>query len=491
MIARSLRGALVLAAFASPGALAAQAPRSVATPAESPAVLRAREVVALWNGPATRAAYTAFVDSVFSPEFQRMVPMEQHLGSLFQMSNQFGGIDSTVVESVSDTSATLRLRGHLMGTWTTMTVAVTPDAPHRIARPMGFRGVPGGSPPAAPSTPEAAARELDALARRLADADAFSGGVLVAREGRVVFQGAYGLASRELGVPNRVDTRYNLGSINKMFTTVSILQLVEAGKLSLDDDVAKWLPGVLRDDVAARIRIRNLLSHTSGLGDFLFTPEMETKNVARFRSIADYLPLVKADTGQFAPGTRWSYSNTGFLLLGAIVEKASGVPYERYVHDHVFVPAGMTDTEWPYFDQSPRNVAFGYERELGESGAVWASNRYNLPVHGSPAGGGVSTVADMFRFLEALRTHELLKPETTTMMLSPKPELGSPQYGFGTQIFAADGMVGHTGGGPGTRSWVSMDPGTGLIVIVLGNSTGQVRPVVSRATELYRAPPRG
>lgn len=488
MISRSLRGALAVAALTIPAALAAQAPRPVHATAETPATRRARQVLALWSAQPSRPAYAAFADSVFAPDFLAMAPMDRHTGALFDLYNNLGGIDSVAVQSASDSTATLLLRSRLLGTWSTLTVAVTPDAAHRIARPLEMRGGPREMQPQRPraSSTEAAGRELDSFAKQLADADAFSGGVLVGVGGRVLFQGAYGMASRELGTPNRVDTRFNLGSINKMFTTVSILQLVEAGKLSLDDPVAKWLPGVLRDDVAARIRIRHLLTHTSGLGDFLFTREMAQRNVANFRSIADYLPLVKSDTGQFAPGTSWSYSNTGFLLLGAIVEKASGQPYEQYVQQHVFAPAGMTDTEWPYFDQSPRNVAFGYERGLGESGAVWASNRYNLPVHGSPAGGGVSTLADMFRFLDALRTNRLLKPETTQMMLSPKPEMNAPQYGFGTQIFAADGMVGHTGGGPGTRSWVSMDPKTGLIVIALGNSTGQTRAVVSRAIELYK-----
>lgn len=485
---RSLRGALAIAALTLPAALAAQAPRPVHATAETPATRRARQVLALWSAQPSLAAYSAFADSVFAPGFLGMAPLDRHTSVLFDLYNNLGGVDSVTVQSASDSVATLLVRSRLLGTWTALTVAVTPDAAHRIARPLEVRGGPRELQPQRPrpSSTEAAGRDLDAFARQLADADAFSGGVLAGVNGRVLFQGAYGMASRELGAPNRVDTRFNLGSINKMFTSVSILQLMEAGKLSLDDPVSKWLPGVLRDDVAARIRIRHLLTHTSGLGDFLFTREMEKLNPAQFRAIADYLPLVKSDTGRFEPGSSWSYSNTGFLLLGAIVEKASGQPYEQYVRDHVFAVAGMTDTEWPYFDQSPRNVAFGYERELSAGGAVWGSNRYNLPVHGSPAGGGVSTVADMFRFLEALRTNRLLKPETTQMMLSAKPEMNAPGYGFGTQVFPADGMVGHTGGGPGTRGWVTMDLKTGLVVVVLGNSTGQTRAVVSRAVELFK-----
>ncbi|HET7230425.1 MAG TPA: serine hydrolase domain-containing protein [Longimicrobium sp.] len=488
MIRRSLLGAFAVAALTIPAALAAQAPRPVSTVTETPATRRARQLVALWNGQPSRAAYNAFVDSVFAPGLRERFPREQHTGALFQMGDNLGGVDSVTVQAASDTSATLLVRSRLTGSWSALAVAVTPDGAHQLSRPMQLRPPPAGmnAPRPRPASTEAAGRELDGFAKGLADADAFSGGVLVGLNGRVLFTGAYGMASRELAAPNRVDTRYNLGSINKMFTTVSILQLMEAGKISLDDPVSKWLPGVLRDDVGGKIRIRHLLTHTSGLGDFLFTPEMEKLNPAQFRAIADYLPLVKADTGAFEPGSRWAYSNTGFLLLGAIVEKAGGQPYEQYVREHVFAPAGMTDTEWPYFDQSPRNVAFGYERELVDGGVVWSSNRYNLPVHGSPAGGGVSTVADMFRFMDALRTNKLLKAETTQLMLSPKPEMNSPQYGFGTQIFPADGMVGHTGGGPGTRSWISMDPRTGLIVIVLGNSTGQTRAVVSRAIELYK-----
>lgn len=488
MSPRILRNALVLAAALVPAAAAAQAPQR-ASLAETPAVRRARQLVALWNAPPSRAAYRAFVDSAFAPAFRDQFPVEEHTGALFQIGDNLRGADSIVVRAATDTSATLLVRSRVSGSWATVNVAVAPDAGHRIARPMQVRPAPAeGGPRPRPASPEAAARELDAFAKRLADADGFSGGVLVGQNGRVLFQNAYGLASRELDAPNRVNTRFNLGSINKMLTTVSILQLMEAGKLTLDDPVAKFLPGALRDDVAAKVRIRHLLTHTSGLGDFLFTPEMQRLNPAQFRSIADYLPRVKNDTLRFEPGARWAYSNTGFLLLGAIVEKASGQPYEEYVRQHVFVPAGMTDTEWPYFDQAPKNVAFGYERELGDAGVVWSSNRYNLPVHGSPAGGGVSTVGDMFRFLEALRGNRLLKPETTQMMLTAKPEMNSPQYGFGTQLFP-DGTVGHTGGGPGTASWVSVDPRTGLVVIALGNMTGASGAVVRRAKELFAPPP--
>lgn len=488
MIARTLRNALVLAAALAPAALAAQAPRPAAV-AETPAVRRARQLVALWNAPPTRAAYTAFVDSALAPAFRNQVPMEEHVEALFEMGNNLGGADSVMVRAATDTSATLLVRSRVSGNWATVSVAVAPDAGHRIARPMQVRGtqLEGAAPRPRPASPEAAARELDAFARRLAEADAFAGGVLVGQNGRILFQNAYGLASRELDVPNRVNTRFNLGSINKMLTTVSILQLMEAGKLTLEDPVAKWLPGALRDDVASKVRIRHLLTHTSGLGDFLFLPEMQRLSPTQFRSIADYLARVKNDTLRFEPGSSWAYSNTGFLLLGAIVEKASGKEYEDYVREHVFAPAGMTDTDWPYFDQAPRNVAYGYERSLGSAGVVWSSNRYNLPVHGSPAGGGVSTVADMFRFLEALHGNRLLKAETTRMMLSAKPEMNSPQYGFGTQLFP-DGAVGHTGGGPGTASWISLDPRTGLVVVALGNVVGQTGSVVRRAKELF-APP--
>lgn len=272
------------------------------------------------------------------------------------------------------------------------------------------------------------------------------------------------------------------GSIGKMFTAVSILQLVEQGTISLDDPLGKYLPGVIPAPGDADIRIKHLLTHTSGLGDFLWRPQMMSANRAQYRLIADYLPLLKDDRPSFTPGTKWSYSNTGFLLLGAILEKVEGLPYDGAIARRVFQRAGMTETGNLDLDLVPKGISHTYTRELTASGEErWRSDRYQQPVHGTPAGGGWSTAADMARFVDALRSNKLLSAELTAQMLTPKPELSSPNYGFGTQIFdSTTNMVGHTGGGPGTAAVVQFDKTTGLTAIVLSNNAGPSVAVVRR-----------
>jgi CubicO group peptidase (beta-lactamase class C family) len=331
-------------------------------------------------------------------------------------------------------------------------------------------------PPASPAA-------MDAQIRELAEADRFSGAVLVTQADDVVLREGYGMASREFGVPNRPETRFILGSINKMFTAVAVLQLVERGEISLDDTVAQHLQGVLSDEVAERVTVRHLLTHTSGLGDFLFTPEMEGRDRSVYRTLDDYLPLLADDTLAFEPGTEWGYSNTGYLVLGALLEAVTGEDYTDLVRARVFAPAGMTDTGSPELDRVPHNLASTYTPVSDERADGFRSDRYEQVVKGTPAGGGFSTLDDMHRFARALLDGRLLEPETVELMLSAKPELQSPRYGFGAQLLWGD-WVGHTGGGPGTRDFFMFRPSTGDVIMVFGNMVGETVDVVTAARRL-------
>lgn len=292
--------------------------------------------------------------------------------------------------------ATAVLQAGRLEAWRTLTVAVEAEAPHRIRDLGPYRrtAAPDGRE-ATPTSPE----ELDAYTRRIAAAELFSGGVLAARGDEAVLRSAYGEASKEYGIPNRPDTRYILGSINKMFTAVAILQLVERGALSLEDTVGEHLPGVLPDTVAEAVTIRHLLTHTSGLQDFLFTPQMEARNRAGYRTVADYLPLLADDTLAFEPGTEWGYSNTGYLVLGALLQAVTGEDYYEYIRRTILEPTGMTATGWPELDRIPENVASTYERVFDRGRPGFVSDRYTQVVKGTPAGGGFSTLDDMHRGL--------------------------------------------------------------------------------------------
>jgi CubicO group peptidase (beta-lactamase class C family) len=315
----------------------------------------------------------------------------------------------------------------------------------------------------------AALESLEGKASELAAKDQFSGCVLVGRGGKIVFQKAYGLADREKHVGNRVDTKFRIGSMNKMFTATAILQLVGEGKLDLDAPLGKYLPDYPNHDLAAKVTIRNLLTHTGGTGD-IFTPEYEKQRLET-RELSDYVKLFGARALEFEPGSTWAYSNYGFVLLGVVVEKVSGVSYYEYVRQNIFAKAGMKDTgSLPEADHVPL-LSTGYLRK----DAQWVTNADTLPWRASSAGGGYSTVGDLFRFAQALSAGKLIKPELFAQMTSSQEGAGKMppgmHYGFGMSISEGPqgARFGHGGGAPGMNGELRIYPKTHTVVAVLAN----------------------
>ncbi|HVR38563.1 MAG TPA: serine hydrolase domain-containing protein [Thermoanaerobaculia bacterium] len=224
---------------------------------------------------------------------------------------------------------------------------------------------------------------LDALVQR----DLFSGVVLVIRNGQPVFQKAYGFANKDFEVPNTMQTRFNIGSINKIFTMTALKQLRDAGKLSFDDKLSRFLPQYAFAD---KITIAQMLEHSSGLGDF-FGDEYDALPKDRIRTLSDYVPLFADKPLEFEPGAQRRYSNAAYILLGIVIEKISGMPYDEYLRTKIFTPAGMADTGAFDADAVVARRAVGYTRD-------GRSNLYSLPGHGSSAGGGYSTAADLVAF---------------------------------------------------------------------------------------------
>ena len=207
----------------------------------------------------------------------------------------------------------------------------------------------------------------------LAKQDKFSGVVLIAKDGKPVFEKAYGLANKAKNIPNNTETRFNLGSMNKMFTAVAIAQLAEAGKLSFDDTVGKHLPDYPNKDVANKVTIHQLLTHTSGLGSY-WNAKFEAKK-ATIKSVSDYLALFADEPLKLEPGKRFQYSNSGFIVLGAIIEKVSGQSYYDYVREHIYKPAGMKNTDAYEMTANTPNLAMGYTNEGGR-GARTATRKH-------------------------------------------------------------------------------------------------------------------
>jgi CubicO group peptidase (beta-lactamase class C family) len=251
-------------------------------------------------------------------------------------------------------------------------------------------------------------RRLQTSLDSLAKMDQFSGVVVVAKAGAPVFQHAYGIADRKHGVANNVETAFNLGSINKVFTQIAILQLRAAGKLDPDSTLAKYWPDYPNKEVARRITLRQLMRHTSGIGGNIFDPPAGGKR-NDIRALRDYLPLFVNEPLQFEPGTRNAYSNAGYVVLGLLVERLSGQDYYSYVREHIFEPAGMTRTGSFFVDSLPSNTAIGYTRgeEDAPPNTPLRPNTNDLPGRGSSAGGGYSTAQDLTRFVQALREHRI------------------------------------------------------------------------------------
>ncbi len=436
---------------------------------------RIRQVIGVVDsGDPARVA--ALVKGGFAPPL-RDLPLQDHLDTLLGLHDRTRGLEvhgvRRYVEARPPETEVVIARGRLAGDWLGLTFTFDATAEARITGlEVGAARPPRDLPLPPPLTIEQARAELGAFLDRLAEAEVFSGTVLLARNSQVVFEAARGFADRNHGVPMRMDSRLNLGSMDKMFTAVVIGQLVDEGKLSFQDPVSRYLGGKgwTKADLS-KVRVEHLLSHTSGLGNYFNETYRRTARQL-LRRVDDYKPLVAGETLAFEPGTNGQYSNTGFLLAGAMIEAVTGRDYFDVVRERVYAPAGMPDSDSYDIDLVVPNLAVGYSKERTTSGVRWRSNTFAHVIRGGPAGGGYSTARDLLRFAEALRAGRLLSPATAAVLWSPKPELhGNPNYGFGFGIGrdALGRRVGHTGGFSGISSTLDVYLDTGWAVVVLSN----------------------
>lgn len=351
-------------------------------------------------------------------------------------------------------------------------------------RPEGWRinnldltPAPAWSAPAKAGLPPG---ELPAQVNSLVDrgcaAGVFSGAVLVARGPQILTQKACGEADRRHHIVNTAETRFNLGSMDKMFTAVAVLQLAEAGKLSLDDSLDRHLDATwLAPETAKQITVWQLLTHTSGLApDIMGRLARQPRD--RYRALDDFKPLVRDAKPGVEPGSRFDYSNTGFLLLGAIIAQASGKDYDAYLRRHVFEPAAMTATGAVSADDPIENLAVGYRRAT-DSAYGWRENTPISLLRGIPAGGGYATLGDLHRFALALQSGKLLsKPSLDRLWTDPDQH----NYGAGFEVNtgAIGRTVGHSGFFPGVSTRLRLYLDRGYTVIVLANADRAAPPLV-------------
>jgi CubicO group peptidase (beta-lactamase class C family) len=451
-----------------------------------PAETRLRQYIALVE-QGDPAAVEAYVDSAFSAELRAM-PMERHVGFVMDLRLSSGGLDVERIQSDDGEVAVALVRKRLTDEWDALAVRVETEPPHRIS------GIGGREPevPAEAGTPVPAsdaerARRLEDYVERLCAADVFSGSVLLAKRGKVLYSGACGEANKDFGIPNRIDTKFNLGSMNKMFTAVAIAQLVGEGLLRFDDPLSKFLPEFPDPEAAKRIRIEHLLTHTSGLGSYFNERFLEASR-ARFRTVDDLMALAEGDSLRFEPGSDWSYSNTGFLVLGKVIEVVTGQDYYDYVREHIYEPVGMNGTDAYELDHVNPNLAVGYQREWAADGTPrWRNNLFQHVIRGGPAGGGYSTAGDLQLFAEALLAGRLVGPSYVRTLTTAKPDISSPGYGYGFIVDEGGRVVGHSGGFPGISSNLDIFPESGYVAVVLSNYGQASGPVRDRIRHLVAA----
>jgi D-alanyl-D-alanine carboxypeptidase len=325
-----------------------------------------------------------------------------------------------------------------------------------------------------PMTDAELASKLREKLERDAAADRFGGAALFARitdaargETRVLFSGAYGKADRGTGIANTIDTRFRMGSMNKMFTAVSVLTLVQAGKIKLDATVGTYVPDYPNRDVASKVTIHHLLSHQGGTGDF-FGPQFEANRLS-LKTHTDYVKLYGGRAPLFEPGSRWAYSNYGMILLGYIIERVTGGSYYDYVAEHVFKPAGMTRSGSEPEDANVEGRAVGYMAGQASGGGP-VPNTNTLPYRGTAAGGGYTTVGDLLKFATALMGNRLLRAEYTNLLITGKVAAGDAMYAYGFRdARGGEGSVGHSGGAPGMSGDLRIYPKSGHVLIALSN----------------------
>ncbi len=293
--------------------------------------------------------------------------------------------------------------------------------------------------------------------------------VIVVKEGQVVFRKGYGMANLELGVAIEPDMIFRIGSITKQFTAVSILMLMEQGKLSLSDEITKFLPDYPTQ--GHKITIEHLLTHTSGIRSY--TGMNEWRPLWRKDlKLTELIDIFKNQPMDFAPGAKWSYNNSGFVLLGAIVEKVSGQSYADFVEKNIFAPLGMKQS---FYDNTQRIIprrAAGYSR----NGSGYANAEYLSMSHPHAAGSLMSTVDDLAKWDAALYTEKLVKQDslkkawTAFVLNDGKPTTYG--YGWGVNTLQGMQMITHSGGINGFTCDAVRLPETRVYVAILTNREG-------------------
>ena len=311
-------------------------------------------------------------------------------------------------------------------------------------------------------------KKIDSLVKQYYDYGQFNGSILVADKGKVIYEKGFGMANMEWGIPNAPDTKFRIGSITKQFTATLILQLVDEGKIKLDGKLSDYLPDY-RKDTGGKITIHQLLNHTSGIPSYTSNPEFFPKHSRNAYSVPEFVKTFASGDLEFEPGSKFAYNNSGYTLLGAIIEKIYGKPYEAVLAERILKPLGMTNTGYDHHSTVLEKRASGYSKTpTGFVNAAYLD--MSLPY---AAGSIYSTVGDLYKWEQALHEGAIMSAESRRLMFTP----GLADYGYGVGIFERPlgttdqkiKMISHSGGINGFNSVMTRAVDKRQTVIILDN----------------------
>jgi len=333
------------------------------------------------------------------------------------------------------------------------------------------------------------ARKIDELMATYYDYGQFNGSVLVAEKGKVIYKKGFGLAEMEWNIPNQPDTKFRLGSITKQFTSMLIMQLVEQGKISLEGKLSTYLPDY-RKDTGEKVTVHNLLTHTSGIPSYTGLPRFFQDVSRNPYSVGEFVKKYCSGDLEFEPGSKFSYDNSGYFLLGAIIEKVTGKPYEQVLKERILDPLNMKDTGYDHHETIMKRRASGYQRSPG--GIINAPYLdMSLPY---AAGSLYSTVDDLYLWDQALYSDKLLSPKYKELMF--KPFLQNYAYGWVSSKLTLGGStesvpaIAHGGGINGFNTLITRLVDDKHLIVLLNNTGGTKLDEMSRniAAILYDKP---
>jgi D-alanyl-D-alanine carboxypeptidase len=497
---------LMIAALVAAAPLAAQS----AVPASNGAPPPAVEIPATPSGAAARGlmeAVNAGDDAALQAWVGRMLPesgwmgwtRERWVAALVRLREQSRGLDPVRLNDRGDPGYIAVIFRARNGAGRVGIEFMADSADGRVSYlEMHTMPAPGPRPelPSGPVADDEVAAAVQAHVDRRAEADRFSGVFLLARGDRVLVHRAYGMADAAVGRANTLETRIGSGSVPKMITAVAVAQLVEQGRMRFDDTLGALLPDYPNAEARRTVTVRHLLTHSSGVADPFGAPGRDPN--ARYRTPGEWMALVAEQPLQFAPGSRTGYSNGGFAVLAAVVERVSGVPFDTYVRERVFRPAGMRAADAVAYAALP--WARGYSRvpEFDPLGIEPRRSNEWIPGGGGPGedlsgfGGIALTAEDLFRFTRALQDGRLVSREMArTLMTGTVPvDPGAPMaYGYGFYDMEwEDGVhvVGHSGGGGSSGIGADVEMVGEWTLVAMGNYDLEqdIRPLVGPVLDL-------